>query len=737
MRALTRGLSAAVATGLSARLLLTGYAATLFLSAGLLFFVQPMVARMALPQLGGSPSVWNTSMCFFQAMLLLGYLYAHLLASRFTLSAQAAIHGGVLLLAATFLPLDLGTAPPAAGSPALWLIGQLAITVGPPFFAVSATAPLLQRWFSRSDHPNAADPYFLYAASNAGSLTALLAYPLLVEPNLALPAQSRGWMAGLALMAGGIALCWLGSRARLRDASTAFTETAPRPSIVERLRWVGYAFVPSGLLLAVTAHVTTDLASAPLFWVVPLALYLLTFIFAFARRPLLPHAVMLRLQVLLIIPLVVISATVQSLWLLAVHLALFFVTAMVCHGELARHRPPARDLTEFYLYVSLGGVLGGIFCALIAPAIFPDIWEYPLLLIAACLARPAAADVPAANLRADLLSLLLLMLSDYGLIHTGALCGWAAVPILALAGVALLRLSDRRRAFALGIAIFLFVEHAVAASSTLTSARSFFGLHRVRLVENGAIRVLQSGTTIHGAEYAEPGHETTPLGYYNREGPFGRFFMAMASRQPKHVGVVGLGAGELACYARPGQDWTFHEIDPEVERIARDTSYFHFLDRCGNGPRIILGDARLTLQSAPDHHYDILVVDAFSSDSIPLHLLTREAVALYQRKVASNGVILFHISNRYLDLRPVLSALAVDAGSPARRLLDLAPESQSTARLSAEVVAVGQPGQRLDELSDAAGWRVLPKASRDMLWTDARSDIISSIRLGGRNLTAD
>jgi hypothetical protein len=494
--------------------------------------------------------------------------------------------------------------------------------------------------------------------------------------------------------------------------------------------------LPSALLLAVTAHITTDLASAPLFWVVPLALYLLTFIFAFASRPLLPHGLMLRLQPLLLIPLVVVSAVMQSLWLLGVHLALFFITAMVCHGELARRRPTASRLTEFYLYVSLGGVLGGIFNALIAPAIFPDIWEYPLLLAASCLVRPASRH-EGDGLRGELLCALLLVASLYALTRTGA-TGWTAVALLGAAGVALFRLSGRRLWFALGVATFLVVQYAASAGTTLATVRSFFGVNRVRLVEDGTLRVFQHGTTLHGAEYVDPGLATIPLGYYSHEGPFGRFFAAIAGRGGlMNVGVVGLGAGDLACYAAPGQSWTFHEIDPAVERIARDPRWFHFLERCGNDPKVILGDARLTLHDVPDRLYDVLVIDAFSSDSIPLHLLTREALALYFSKLAPDGALLFHISNRYLELRPILSALAEDAGTPARRLIDLAPQSTSAARVGAEVVAMAQPGRRLDFLSAADGWRALAPVSATMPWTDERSDIVSHIRVFGRDLTGD
>ncbi len=728
MRAETKAVPAMTAVAYPARLLVPSYAATLFLGAGLLFLVQPMVTKMILPHLGGSPSVWNTCMVFFQAVLLLGYAYAHVLATRFGRGAQAAIHAAILALAAMFLPLDLTQdVPPADGSPTLWLIGRLAVTVGPPFFAISATAPLLQRWFSRTDHAAAGDPYFLYAASNAGSLLALLAYPLIVEPELPLWQQSRFWSFGLGLLAAGIAACWLGYRTRMITGPAA-SEAGPRPEAADRLRWIGYSFVPSSLLLAVTAYITTDLASAPLFWVVPLALYLATFILAFARRPKLPHSAMLRLQPLLIIPVVMLSAGIHSVWILLLHLASFFVIAMVCHGELARSRPHVRNLTEFYLWVSLGGVLGGMFDALLAPVLFPDIWEYPLMLVAACLVRPAAAAAGKGGWRADLALPTLLLLGLLALLYSGDVPGWVLLGALVLAAVALLYFSERRWRFALGVAACLLVVQIATSGGTLASSRSFFGVNRVRLIADGTIRVLQQGTTVHGAESLRPGEETVPLAYYSREGPFGRFFDAIAGRDVARVGVVGLGTGVLGCYARPGQTWIFHEIDPEVEKLARDQRFFHFLALCGNNPQIVLGDARLTLQDVPDRAYGVIVIDAFSSDSIPLHLLTREALALYQRKLAPDGVILFHISNRYLDLAPVIAALARDAGSPARGLLYLSTGSSPIEHLDTQVVAVGQPGHDLDYLTAAAGWLPPGTPSNGALWTDERSDIVSRIK---------
>jgi hypothetical protein len=715
--------------------LLPIYAATLFLSACMLFLVQPMVAKMVLPRLGGSPSVWNTAMCFFQAMLLLGYLHAHLL-TRLGRRTQAAIYGLVLLSTTCFLPLDLTQAtPPPEGIPVLWLIGQLAVTVGPPFFALSATAPLLQHWFSRTTHRAATDPYFLYAAGNAGSLLALVAYPLLVEPRLPLSAQSQGWTVGLILVAGGIALCWLG----YRDGAAAprLAMPAARPTSGERLRWVGLAFVPSALLLAVTAYITTDLASAPLLWVIPLALYLLTFIFAFASRSPLPHDLMLRAQPFLIILLATpLPAAMHGIWLMLAALAMFFVTGMVCHGELARRRPPVANLTDFYLHVSLGGVLGGIFGALLAPALFPAIWEYPLLLAAACLARPASPADGRWARWGDVILPLLLFLFLMTLSAAGGIANREAAPTLpirlaaaAVPAFMLLHFSPRRLRFALGVGACLLALQLAGIRDTLLTMRSFFGVYRVWLAEDGALRVLQHGNTVHGVASTRPGEETTPLGYYSREGPFGRFFAAMAHRPIRRVGVIGLGTGGLACYATPGQHWTFHEIDPLIERIARDERFFGFLARCGNDPRVILGDARLTLQDVPDGAYDVIILDAFSSDSIPLHLLTREALALYCRKLATDGVMLFHISNRYLDLAPVVAALAHDIGAPAKWLEDAPPgRPDRLERMGTEVAAIGQPGGSLDDLPAADGWRDLPLPPASALWTDARSAIVSRIK---------
>jgi hypothetical protein len=745
-------------------LALPAFATTLFLSAGLMFMVEPMIAKMVLPRLGGSPAVWSTCMVFFQAVLLLGYAYAHALTRLLPRPAQIGVHIAVLLpLAALALPLDLGAGAPSPGaSPALWLLVRLALVVGLPMFAISATAPLLQRWFADLDHEASGDPYFLYAASNAGSLLALLAYPLLIEPMLPLDLQATLWSGGFGIMALGLILCATATVFSARHAIRAEPQHAidllpplrsnavsaqatGAASLRERLTWTVLAFVPSSLLLGVTTYITADVAAAPLLWVVPLILYLLSFILVFARRPPLPHAAMLRLMPLLLIPLVITAAPGQPFaiplpFVLALHLGCFFIISMVCHGELARRRPPVARLTEFYLFLSIGGVLGGIFNALLAPLIFPGPWEYPLALVAACLLKPAMHDETRRNLKWDLgLPAALLGLELAMRFMPKSVTLGAGAPILLLLilfgygvpAIALLSFSARRLRFALGIAVCLLVPVLMGQASTITTQRSFFGIYRVLTIDDGHARLLMDGTTLHGAESLVPGEENQPLTYYSHAGPFGRFFASLDPAATHHVAVVGLGAGSLACYAQPGQDWTFYEIDPLVERLARDPRYFHYMSNCGNDPQVVLGDARLTLAAAPDGAYDLLVLDAFSSDTVPMHLLTREAMALYLRKLAPGGKLLFHISSRTLDLGPVLSALAADAGIQARMLLDHPPPGTVFWRREpALVVALAGRGGVLDRLDPTDGWTDLPPAGAHALWTDQRSDILRAIRFG-------
>jgi hypothetical protein len=719
---------------LSQRLLLPVYALTLFISAGLLFFVEPMLTKMLLPQIGGTPNVWNTCLFFFQASLLLGYLYAYTLARYLGLRAQLAVHLPVLLLATVFLPLDpaAGAAPPANGSPVQWLLLRLTATVGVPFVAVAATTPLLQRWFSLTDHAAASDPYFLYASGNAGSLLALLAYPLVVEPMFPLTQQSQLWSTGFYLLVGGIFACWISCRIRSETQRDRPTANAAEIGVQDRFLWVIYAFVPSSLLLGVTTEITTDLVSAPLFWVIPLALYLSTFILVFARRPPLPQRWAIRLMAVLVVPLLVVPLVARwapfgnATWLLPLHLAVFFMIAMVCHGELAARRPQTSNLTEFYLCISLGGVLGGLFNALIAPVIFPDVWEYPLMIVAACLLRPAATGGGKGPVIRDILLPAVMLVILMVFLNVKSLPSVIILAVLATMAVALWWFSGRRLRFALGVGVWLLAGQVAMQTDAVETLRSFFGVYRVLLIDQGRTAVLIHGATIHGAESTVPGTENIPLTYYAPTGPFGSFFWAAESRHPiKHVGVIGLGVGSLACYAEPGQEWTFHEIDPLVEKIASDGRFFHFLGICGQSARIVLGDARQTLRDVPDNFYDLIVLDAFSSDTIPVHLMTREALSLYQRKLASGGVILYHISERYVRLAPVVAALAKDAGVAAKSDIHL-PRNRSIEDTGAWVVAVAHKHDNLDFLTAQLGWQPLTGA-RSALWTDERSDIISAI----------
>jgi hypothetical protein len=715
------------------------FGGTLFLSAGLMFLVEPMVAKMLLPRLGGAAAVWSTCLVFFQTMLLLGYVYAHLSARLLPRWAQVILHVCVLLpLSAAVLPLTLGAGAPAAEqSPVLWLLLCLTLACGAPVFAISATAPLLQHWFADSEHEGAQDPYFLYAVSNGGSLFALLAYPLIVEPELPLNLQATLWSVGFGLLALGIALCAAIMLSHKRPSVSVRVSEARTPvSAGDRVMWTVLAFIPSSLLLGVTQHITADITSAPLLWVAPLTLYLLTFVFAFARRPPLSHEIMVRaLPIVLVLVVITGGMPVPPTMALAFHLACFFIVGMVCHGELAKRRPSAGQLTEFYLFLSLGGVLGGVFNALVAPLIFPDVWEYPLALVAACLVKPRTPADEQRNILGDIglpLTLLAIVLLSRSVVFAQG--GVFVYVLCVLTALALLKFSPRRWRFSFAIALLLFFPLLPQTSKQIATERSFFGVHRIGLVSDVHMQalVLMDGTTLHGVKSLLPNEARSPMGYYSEEGPFGRFFKALPHDSVRSVAVVGLGAGDLACYAKDAQDWTFYEIDPVVERIARDPRYFQFLANCAGGSRVVLGDARLTIGNAPDGAYDVLIVDAFSSDSVPMHLLTREALALYLRKLAPGGRVLFHISSRTLNLAPVIGALAADAGVPARVLFDLPPAGTSFWRRTPAtlVVAVAGRGGDLTYLSSNDGWKELPTGGPQFLWTDQRADLLRVIRFG-------
>jgi hypothetical protein len=757
-------------------LLLLFYAVTLFFSSVLLFVVEPMIGKMILPILGGTPAVWNTCMLFFQAALLAGYAYAHVTTTWLGIRRQAVAHIALLLLPLLVLPIAVvaGTRPPTGDNPVFWLLWRLLASVGLPFFVVSASAPLLQRWFASTGHPASGDPYFLYSASNFGSLLALLAYPVLIEPMLSLTSQSRAWGIGYALLVLMIGICavmvWrsplsrgassIGGRSvrpdRGAEEAGLVRRGGPRPcpttttttttTTASRVRWVLLAFVPSSLMLGVTSHITTNLAAVPLLWVIPLALYLLTFALVFARRPPLSHALVVRMLPFLVLlagPFFFVSVPGMEWQSILLHLAMFFVAAMACHGQLAQDRPDTRYLTEYYLWISIGGVLGGVFNAIVAPMVFATVAEYPLAMVGACLLqRPAGSAVARRVDRwLDLGWPLGLGVLEIGLLlalRTTAWNGtWAGLAmVFAVTVAACLFVRKRPIRFGLGYAVALlaFAMYArLGEGSLLRVERNFYGVKRVVSRSNGDVHILYHGTTLHGIQQTDPAHAREPLAYYHRNGPVGDVFSALHHKSaPANVAVVGLGAGAMACYAEPGQHFMFYEIDPAVARIARDPRYFTFLSDCCGTYDVILGDGRLTLARAPDRKYGLIFLDAYSSDAIPTHLLSREALRLYLSKLADGGMLAFHITNRFLNLEALLAALARDAGlvclSRAQSEAECGDAQNPTGELPAQVLVMARSPRDLGDLVTNRRWstpRADPNASA---WTDQYSNILGIVR---------
>jgi hypothetical protein len=924
------------------------FALTLFTSATLLFLVEPMIGKMILPLLGGTPAVWNTCMVFFQAVLLLGYLYAHLSTTWLGARKQAALHLALLAVPFVFLPLTVNRdLIKGDENPVFLVLMLLSLTVGLPMFVVSASAPLLQKWFASTSHPAAKDPYFLYGASNLGSMLALIAYPTVVEPFLRLRQQSADWTVGYGMLAALTALCavflWMSPRnietfektaaapaeelaksegpssRAIQPSRQAIRTGAKRPALpaapadasVDRtltgevtwlrvLRWVALAFVPSSLMLGVTTYMTTDIAAIPLLWVAPLALYLLSFIIVFSHVPAwlqwlsltiaavaigivlgvllwdlelttfrpnsrvgvrffvrtvvilgavgAPFAAwwawkhrdrnMLHRVMVLLMPLLVLASLFLVLsgwtggkhsiaWRLALHLVTLFVVSMVCHGELARDRPAPKHLTGYFLWMSVGGVLGGLFNGLLAPVIFTGIVEYELAMVLACyLAPPLAgnqentwgrrADTVLAVLFAAVgLLLILLRLYDHDLdfallksspwawqlaaLLLGVVIGvaaalrarvksidhWMDLVLPLCLGLLLLGLVwglpadlvwprirkfldllhlDRDRFLLIltyGVPIvlcYIFVERSLrfalgvgaillAASfsdnlaiNVLDQERSFFGVLMVKQRafsyddEPFEFRYLYHGTTLHGIQCRNEDRRDEPLTYYHRSGPIGQVMLAYNRPHPDsgrlpNLAVIGLGTGTMACYAQPGQHLTFYDIDPVVRRLSFDGDDPYF-DYVGGARRrdaqleLVMGDARLTMEKKKleeSEKYDIMVLDAFSSDAIPIHLITREALKIYLDKLSEDGLLCFHISNRYLDLKPVLYNLAQECGLSAIYQSDdyegdgTEQRPQSSAyfgKSSSSWVILARKNERLDDLRALNDWEDWRKDTR-------------------------
>ncbi len=732
------------------------YGLTSFLAAVLLFSAQPMIGKMVLPVFGGTPAVWTTCLVYFQVILLGGYLFARGVNSskgaelRRVSTPYFFLLVLLLTLGYAFQPIVVGAGVSTSSSganPAITLLGVLGLSATLPLFMVSATAPLLQCWFALTPHPRARDPYFLYAASNAGSMMALLAYPFIVEPALGLNLQSQIWRAGFLVLAILVLSCGLAARRLSRSLVFESTDAGAGVSRVEVLGWLVLVFIPASWLMGVTTYLTTDLAAIPLLWVIPLVIYLLSFILAFARWGAPVVRLLSGLLPYFIAPLVLVMSAgfAHAVWI-PLHLGTFFLGCVAFHSALARARPTASHASTFYLTIAAGGLLGGIFTALIAPLLFNRVVEYPLVLILACLVAPwAQMRFNWASRRAWLLELLppgVVFLLTAILATNQAGMGESLLGVFGVmiaAGVGLLACVTARQRplrFALTIAAVLLASSFSSGVSghLIHAERSFFGVVRVTHDPELNVHRLFHGTTLHGQQSLAPALAHEPSTYFTHTGPIGRVFEWIGPEldQPgSRVAILGLGAGTLASYARPGHNWTFYEIDPIVTRIARDPRYFTYLRDCRAATsEIVLGDARLRLREAPDRTFRLIVLDAFSSDSLPVHLLSREAIQLYRSKLSPGGVLAFNLSNRYLDLDPVIGRQASDAGLACwiGYDVDVSPEEKRTGKQPSIWAVMAEVGRDMKGLVSDPRWRAPELRRGTPVWTDDYSDVVRSVR---------
>lgn len=602
------------------------FAVTVFLSAFLLFQIQPMAAKIILPWFGGSSSVWSTCLVFFQAVLLLGYLYVHWLHESLAPRRQTLVHIALLLASLSTLPVaaDPSWKETAQAHPTLSVLGVLAFAVGLPYLLLSTTGPLMQAWYARAFA--GVMPYRLYALSNLASMLALLSYPVLVEPFLALQPQTWAWSAGYALFVAACAATAWWSRRQVpagRETVAAVPADIPRPSWRECLLWAGLAMTASTLLLTMTRHLTQDVAPVPFLWVLPLSLYLLSFILCFDApryyvRPLFLGALPLAFLGLDRI----MDEGLDVPAMIALISAALFVICMVCHGELVRRKPHPRHLTLFYLMLSIGGALGGMFVGLLAPAVFNAYFEFPIGLFL-CALLVAVTLWKEARLR------------------------WRVLLVLALIGYAV----------RLGMVSMEFVD------GYRIVVRNFYGQLRISERQDdhlGLKRVMVHGRINHGEQYLAPELRRTPITYYCHESGVGRALFELPQDRPLRLGMLGLGVGTLAAYGRSGDEMRIYEINEQVLDLAR--SEFTYLTDSPARIVPVLGDGRLMLEAEPPQGFDLLAVDAFSSDAIPAHLLTLEAMRIYLRHLRPDGILALNITNRYLDLRPVAAAAAERLG---------------------------------------------------------------------------
>ena len=732
------------------------YTITIFLGSALLFLVEPMVAKMILPVFGGSAAVWNASVVFFQLLLLGGYAYAHASTKRLGTKAQPILHLAIVALALLALPFSLksGYFLSPTSLPAFQVIGLLLIMVGLPFFALSAQAPLIQKWFAKTPDPAARDPYFLYSASNVGSVLALLAYPTLIEPWLSIRFQARLWTYGYIALAMLTAASSVVMIAKGRhDAPDAVDSVAndPRPTNPQRMRWLLLAAVPASLMLGVTNYLTTNIAPVPLLWIIPLAVYLISFILAFSSRIHPNPRLLARISTILVLPLALVL--VLELWtpmipLAMMHLTVLFMLSWTCHLFLARSRPAASHLTEFYLWVAAGGVLGGAFNAFLAPVAFDGLIEYPIALAVAIALFQRHAMKDPKMLGRDVAVGVMAGAPVYGLTLAGPLLlnlvdvKWgensASAVTMGLAAVMIVCCFfaiDRpvRYGLILGSVMILGPGINRLANTVLYQTRDFFGVKRVQA--SGPFHILMHGSTDHGEQNTTPGHRREPLTYFNYNSPIGRFFNEFSgSKAKRSVAVVGLGTGTLAAYGQAGQDWTFYEIDPDVIRIASDPRLFTYLSDCPAKLHIVQGDARLELAKASPASYDLIVLDAFNSDSIPVHLVTREAIEMYKSKLRPGGVLAFHTSNRYLDLPPVIARAgnSLDMHSIYLSMDIVSPEEEKKGWSVSRWMLMARNESDFGALGKDIIWQHMDHPKPGSIWTDDFSNVLTAFAINNQ-----
>ena len=702
---------------------------SLFLSASLLFVIQPMVAKVLLPVYGGTPAVWTVCMFFFQLVMLVGYSYAWVL-SRLSGSYQwRIVHATVCLMSLFSLPLAF-MPESAKGVPEIQILAKLFVELGLPLLVIGSSAPLLQYAFSQTKGRRAADPYFLYVASNVGSLVALLSYPWIIERFTGVNQQFYGWNMIYLVYLGFLLYLFLAVH---YEPIAQITGKAVKIAWSLRAKWVYLSFIPCSLMLGVTFYITTDIAATPLFWVLPLALYLLSFVLTFASKPMISHAwVMNNGLFLLVFPIlgfIVGANQVHAMPLIVANLVGFFVLALLCHGELICSRPPAHQLTTFYFCLSLGGVLAGLFNGLVAPRLFSHAYEYPLAMLFALLCFPKTTfySQSAGGLRGWLIpcGVLGLLLFNFYL-PDNAWGNWLkihhVIEILALLLIMVWPGNVYRLFFSMAILfVFIFMPW-FKTDQILSQKRNFYGVKQV--FSRDGMHVLMSQSTLHGFQFEEEMHPTDGArGYYAAVYPVVQ--QLQMGRQSLHAMVLGLGTGIMACQFRAQDKLTMVEIDEQVIDIAKDSRLFTYLRDCPPELLMLRDDGLLAVTQTADASYDVLVMDAFSSDAIPVHLLTLEAFDLYKKKITTDGVILVNISNRHLRILPVLTG----AGR-ALEMIVLQKFQASNERLGqlASEWALLTTNERLASyLMVNNGWRFVAEPETQ-LWTNDYSNLIPLIK---------